>query len=582
MILSFLRFHALIIPALVFCFHARSQLTTSTLDATIDAQVYSGNPTTNFGTLATSNVSVVSGPRVYRFYVNFDINSLSIPANAVVTSAILRLTPTATGEGGAGSSDFVVNGVTSSWTETGITYASQPFQTVVNQGFTSALVSSKREFNDLKNMVQNHVNGTIPIVGFCVMRIQETTATTACQYNTREATTSTDRPKLEIKWYIPFAMTTATVTQASTATSADGAISPTITGGSGSNTYSWINSGGSSEGTTLNITGKAPGWYGLQVTGSLGDKFYMSFIIGAKCEVINVLFRQDPNFIDNATVILGSTLFNNSNFGTGINADAGGKALSDNYFFLRYRLWFDPNNYFYQVNQYLFGSAHSTQTNACILNRVTADWNELTITGANQPGVNISTPPGVSLPATATTTENKTLDITAYFRYWTLNPTANYGYRVSGTVSSPTIGYQSYNSDDATTASLRPYVSMVVEDNNCDRTSHVSFKAALDGQLYLAYKGNLKLQFTEEYQQEGGKKWPLKLYDYNRTLIAGINYNGSQIGSNPLLPAIDYVFGDNRTTLNFSSYGLLDGGYYILELTKSTGEKEYVEFIYKK
>lgn len=91
----------------------------------------------------------------------------------------------------------------------------------------------------------------------------------------------------------------------------------------------------------------------------------------------------------------------------------------------------------------------------------------------------------------------------------------------------------------------------------------------------------LKVSFIEEYQQSAGKKWPLKLYNSDKILIAAINYDGTSLNGLPLLPAVNYVFSDNRTQLNLSNLNLTTNAIYLLELTKSTGEIEYVEFIYK-
>jgi hypothetical protein len=546
----------------------------NTIEPSQDAHINSRAAGSNYGTSVTSEIYVALSGH-YRYLADFNIAGLGLPVNAIIVSAYFRLTPTGIGEGGAGSGDFVLQAITSSWSEGTVTYTGQPTTTSSNQVTTSAWTGTQREF-DVTLLVQNLINGTQTFSGFRIQRNPETGADPQCQYHTLQAATSGLRPKLEIQWYIPYSISAATTTQTTTLTSTDGSISPTITGGSGTPTgYKWINSAGTTVGTSLNLTGVPYGWYGLEVTGPLGDKFYMAFLIGVKCETVKVLFRQDTNFIDDSYVrnFLGTTL---TNYGTANFIQAGGASsmYGGQNIFLRYRLWFDPNNYFFKASDKLIGNGTSAVSGT--LYAATADWTESLINWNNQPGVNLTTPPPVAVPLLPVPTDPQVLDVTNLFRYWSSNP--NYGYRIS----SPTTGYQAYHSSEIGNSNI-PQVTMWIEDNACDKTGHVSFKPVLDGSMVLAYKGKLKLQFTEEYQQEPGKKWPIQLYDYNRQFIAGINYDGTQVppANPPLLPAIEYVFGDNRATLNLSSYSLTDGGYYIMELTKSTGEKEYVEFIYK-
>ena len=94
--------------------------TTLTFQATADAQVYSSNTSSNYGTLATLRTREGSGTSsdpVYRTYLRFDVSGLSGP----VTGVSLRLSV----------SDASVNtqgvyAVAGGWTETGLTYANAP------------------------------------------------------------------------------------------------------------------------------------------------------------------------------------------------------------------------------------------------------------------------------------------------------------------------------------------------------------------------------------------------------------------------------------------------------------------------
>ncbi len=88
-----------------------------------DAQVASGNPTTNYGT--SNNIYIQSSSTSYgneRGWLKFDLSS--IPAGATINSATLQLW---NWKSAGASLDAAVYGVTDdTWTETGLTWNSQP------------------------------------------------------------------------------------------------------------------------------------------------------------------------------------------------------------------------------------------------------------------------------------------------------------------------------------------------------------------------------------------------------------------------------------------------------------------------
>jgi hypothetical protein len=564
--------------------------TTSSASCTADAYVRSSAATTNYGTIDTIPLWVRTTSDYHRYYVNFNIVGLSIPSNAVIYLAEVRMKPTTVGEGGAGTGSFVLQAVTSSWAENTVKWNAQPTTSTVNQVSASSFNGTKRVF-DVTTLVQNIVNGSLTNNGFMIRRDSETTTTTRCQYHSKEAATSTNKPELIIQWYIPMSITSATVTHASSGINTNGAVSPTITNGSGSFTYKWFDlatanswpTEPSTISTSLNLTGKAPGVYGLKVTGTWGDVYYMAFLIGALCEPVNLTFHPGPNFLDDA-FIYSLPIHVSTNFGT-YSVEQAATWTSSNVWYesrslMRFRLWFDPVVSPVKADLYLIGSNSVPQerTNDAQLIKVTADWNENTVTYTNQP--TSSTSILTDVPPTTSSTENKILDIKNFWTDWSSNNTTNYGllFKLDSYATQRT--RQQYHSSDATTPSQRPYISFQIDQITCDRTSYTTFKRELDAGYVSTFQGKLKIQFTEEYEQVAGKKVPLILYDENKTIKAAINYDGSAVGGNPLLPALTYQFDDNRHLLNLSTYSLTVGKFYILELTKSTGEKEYIRFIY--
>src|SRR3954464_327741 len=101
---------------------ATDAVSTLTFTPIADAQVNSGNASANYGTLTSFRTRQGSGGTsdpIYRSYVKFDVSGV---AGLSVTSVTLRLFITDQ----SASSQTVHVVADTSWTETGITYASAP------------------------------------------------------------------------------------------------------------------------------------------------------------------------------------------------------------------------------------------------------------------------------------------------------------------------------------------------------------------------------------------------------------------------------------------------------------------------
>lgn len=108
--------------------------------AGVDAHIDQNSPGTNSGTATTMSVRSQSN-RNRRIYLSFDLDACdpAIGASAGVMSATVRLFVTSL-PGACRTHDIFR--VTSSWTETGVTWSNQPFGTSVNNPPTASRTSA--------------------------------------------------------------------------------------------------------------------------------------------------------------------------------------------------------------------------------------------------------------------------------------------------------------------------------------------------------------------------------------------------------------------------------------------------------
>lgn len=175
--------------------------TTCTLSAAIADSYVDGaalNTGTNYGSATTLDVrSSASGNR--RTFVHFALATCSIPANALVTTASLKVRMYAAP---AASSTYDAHRVTASWTENGITWSSQPAVAAsatasVATGTTSNVTLTWNVTTDVRAFVDGTVNN-----GWRIMDQTEGSLTARTgQFRSAEYGTASDRPVLEITYY---------------------------------------------------------------------------------------------------------------------------------------------------------------------------------------------------------------------------------------------------------------------------------------------------------------------------------------------------------------------------------------------
>lgn len=551
--------------------------------------LFGGN---NMGSNTTMDVAkYVAG--VGRSFVKFDLSS--IPSDAVIVSAVLRLTPSGTENVTATNSKQLYLDVCNTlWTESTITYSTGiSNNTLYPTVDTSNLVSAKREFI-VKGHLQAMVEGRLPNYGWRIRRSDETTTNATSTYFTREDATSSNQPQLYVQYYRRSYVSAATIIHNSSV-SGNGSISPTVQYGSSSTkTFRWYNASGTQVGTAQNLTGRTSGWYGLKYWGTTaGDTTYQAFLIGSECEETAITFDPGPNYIDDSRITSlatggGTTIisYRSMNYPTdNLTADywVSGSDKYESRSLLRFRLWVDPNLQVNSASMTLMGNGHNPleKTNESEFDRLTANWYETSV-GWNNP-LTFSSTEKILVTGLPAGNSNLTTDLSAFFNAWKADNTQNYGmlFRLQNLEDS--YSRMQFYSSDATTATNRPKIEFKVSKTlNCDFTSYARFKDVLDGAFVNTFQGKLKIQVTEDYDQKVGQSAKLILYDAsNNQIKAGINSNGTVVATGiPLLPSrlldLDY----NQFLLDLTSYSLTTGKYYVLEQTNSIGEKTYIKFKY--
>lgn len=443
---------------------SHSQIESATFYSQKDAYVISSS-TANYGTLgeiqAGINVDKFGVANSRRTYVYFEITG--IPSDAIIVSANLKFYQTS-GATTSTSTKLKVERVIQSWVETTINSSNEPD---VNTGevVNSSTYSSNWRTFDVKNHVQKKINGTYDIEGWRVSYYNENQTTADLyKFHSREATND---PVLEINYYRPFNITAANITHCTSVSSSDGSITPTIEKGSGSNTYQWYNSSGVISGqTSSSISGRTYGWYGVEVTGSQGDKFFYSFIIGVTCDEVSITYDPGPNFIDDA-FLYSHFSSSNVNYGNYLENTSGKLSSVGTWYtkssLLKFRLWIDPNLSFTQAGVNLYAINHDiSNSNASYLKKVTGDWSENKVTWNTKPGSTATNQ--VSLAGSTSSSQNYlNTNILSFCNDWKANNLNNYGMILELQSTSNTQRSMRFHSSDAT--SSRPSISFTFTHN---------------------------------------------------------------------------------------------------------------------
>lgn len=433
------------------------------------------NAGTNYGTSGNLELSKTA-TSVFRSYLKFDLSG--IPANAVISSALLKLTPDGTENITAtNSTQLRIHVCNSPWSESTLTNNSNmgtnsPTGSVLN----SNLISGKRVF-EVKDHIQAIIDGCVLNEGFQIRRTNEST-NASTKYFSREDGTASNRPQLEVTYYIRPYLSTAIITHTSSLSSADGSVSPTVVNGSATTmNYRWYkDSDGTQVGNLQNLTGVESGLYRLKCYGSVaGDTTYHAFVVGAIGENISFTFNPGPNYVDDARMIdliAGSgpsaVRYDQGASGTSPNFGASRTQYLTGYWgsertLIRYKLWIDPTCSVDQADLLLVGVNHINQdySNASEFNLVTSNWLENGVGYINRP--THTTVGKINVAALASGFVNDTVDISSFFNIWKNNNLENYGMMFQ-LQSYPSVGpvRVQFGAGDASLLTSRPKIQFTI------------------------------------------------------------------------------------------------------------------------
>lgn len=526
----------------------------------------------------TYNIKPITYKR-FRAFVNFDITS--IPSNAIITSAKLRLRPNATEPyATTNSTELYADLCNASWDETTITDNSGiSNNTAISTVTISNLVTISSPFGnydvrefDVKAHVQALVENRIVNYGWRIRRNPETGAYTAGTYYTHEAVGgSLYAPTLIVSYYIPMSVSAATFTQASTTSSSDGAIYPTIINGSSTTkTYQWYSSTGAaiSGATSLNLTGVPYGWYGLRVWGSApSEQMFYGFLLAAKCATVNVTFAPDGNYIDDAMYYAfdAAGINNQINYGSTSLLTAAEGSSTKQESLLKFRLWIDPNLTVNTANLTLYGNGHAPtdRANTSYFKLVNAPWAEMSVAGTNAPTALSS--PSVTINAIAAGNGNATINIASLVNIWKMNNTQNYGGLFQLISYAGTKTLMQFNSSDAT-AGVRPSLVLNITSTECSTNQN----------LYVVLKDEVG---PEIHNLPSNKLLKFRYTDYfDRDVVLNYSITGITDDATIINPIISVNYYTNWLSLNLSSAGLVTGNVYLLQVTDADGNKKYLKF----
>lgn len=535
--------------------------TTLSASCTEDTYVQNGSATNNS---AATTLNIDINPSVRRAYLKFDIAALNIPYNAVVTAAQIRLRVNA--ESGVSSTSFVVQRATSAWSESTVTFASQPTVETTDQTNSSSVASSYRSFSVLPQ-VQKMILNPASDLGFCIRWAVESSATSACSYMSKNHGTAAYRPVLQITYYVPYSVTAAIISEASTTSASDGSVVPTISGGpSGSKLYQWYNGSGAaiSGATNANLTGATYGWYGLKVTNSTGgDVMYMGFLVGVRCEEVSITYNPGPDYVDDVVYSLAglfaTPVFTSNSATNNATYSYAGHTGTREGTLMKFRLWIDPELTISQADMTMYGSAHSGTANTSSLYRLTQTFDEVPLYyGLYLFPTNTST--GLVTIPHQSGSANAVLDIKHFWTEWKNNNLANYGMQfVSNTVSGTVNQAQTYYSSDAL-AAVRPSIQFKV---NLPCQYYYLKDEVEETVAYMPYNGFLRFRFRESY------------FDVSGTLSYKIKNLQTDALSTGTLSSSKHF---NWMEINTGSLSLAANTTYLLEVSDEKGNRQYLKF----
>ncbi|MCR9171962.1 MAG: DNRLRE domain-containing protein [bacterium] len=590
-----------VLIALSHSLHA--QLSTASLQATADSYTNTRLPTTPNGSDPTmkSGTEYTIGPRGgslqyhQRVYVKFNIAG-SIPTNAIIYSAELRLTMSGSS---TGSFDWKTKMIKSTWTEGGVTANNQPtISNLTSDVVTTTPVASGTQTIDVTDMVQRMSYYPSSNHGWCVQVSNEAAASnTGALFHTREAMNFLLRPVLYIEYYLPVTLSNVVVTHESGVGASDGGVDYNHTSvGSTTHTYQWYNGAGQlmlGE-TNKQLTNVPYGWYGVEITGvNTGEKAYFGFLVGTECEEVTITYTTSPNFTSNSfiydRVISGGIDYRDVNYGNTANFRTdnwNNSPWTDIKSYLDFNTWMDDAFTVNQADLQINGWAHwnSGTTNESQFKMVNDYWNENVITWNASP--NVSSSAITTIPNTTSSNQNMTVDMIDAWNDWKTNNLANYGIEFGLQYFDDNFNTrQMYYSPNASSNRPSWTFKLSLIDNfsfsycHPDWPPHIAVQKTLDGSYTQTVGGVLHFQYDEEYKVDLSEFLKFNIYNESRNIVASADGAGGTTGS---ISPLTYSFDDNRYELDLSVVpGLQSDTFLVLEVFTAKGQKRYLKILYK-
>jgi hypothetical protein len=535
-----------------------------------DARVSSSAATTNYGTNPAFNSFRWSNGSwfTFRSFVEFDLTS--IPSDATIIDSKLTLF----GDGHymitPGTNASYVKTVTSSWTESTVTWNTQP--TLGSTVGTLAITSSPTQ-NDVVTVttdVQAMVSDPSVNYGWgLVLQDEATAAYRSRRYGSSDNATAAKRPQLEVTYALPMELT-VDVTHANYGTS-DGSIDLTVNQGLAPFTYEWSNVEISQD-----ISSLGHGAYTVKVTDALGQTATLIVVVLEYGNTVTIPIKFGADYVDDAVV---------GNHSTTINSNYGSIAVIQSLYWTagsayegRSLLRIDvqgvpPEANLLSANLTLQGKYHNpaTQSNAATLKLVSADWDEYTVTWNNQPPAAGTIP----LALSTSSTQDYTLDLTTDYQSF-FNGTPNYGYLLDGNVNTQWHRLRFHSSDAAASADW-PELELVMSLPFPHVYANLVKK--VDGGYHHPRYAKVYFLHQEKYEPGASASLHYTLYDDNQAIVGGVD--GAGVVVVPGSPVHTVQHGKNWVQLDLSTLNLTDNDWYLLEVIGAHEDKLYLRFKYK-
>jgi hypothetical protein len=196
-------FFILICLALLFACNGVSPTETLPLQPKKDAEVSIKSPDANFGHSSSLYVGYdsLTDPR-YRAYLYFDVNSSSLPADAVVTSAYLYLHQYYFY--GTGGLSIGLYQVTSDWEEGKITWNDQP-DSLPKAEYTLYVYFTTGTWRTwmIGDLVKGWLDGSIANYGILLKPVDEASNDKIAYFYSSDSSNTPRLPKLVIEYDVP-------------------------------------------------------------------------------------------------------------------------------------------------------------------------------------------------------------------------------------------------------------------------------------------------------------------------------------------------------------------------------------------